>query len=179
MARKKFGKAANLTSPFVYQTKNQTIYYDWITKKGHVLTDSVMKKYAFYESKIPLSLGLGAIAYLYFQNGYAFFIAAIAIYVGFSIPFRLLFLNKLPTIENFQRPKKENILISFARRFSYTRCLVIIILCVFLTYFCVLNLKVRELSTISTIGYILMTAASIVIAILALTVQVIKHEKKL
>ena len=123
-------KASELSGLFIYQDpKRGPVFYDIFTRNGYILTSSDVRIYSIYAAMLPMclivSLAMVSLFGLPYTNALIVFAAMMILS---EIFFRIFFFYKLPMIENYKRPKKDNIVVSFAKDYSRTRLYILIFL---------------------------------------------------
>lgn len=105
---------------FIYHDKRgRAIYSNPFMKSGYIINASNTKSYNLYSSRIPFGLIAGIFVY-YFTSSFLLGLLAFVIFYGvMSFFFFTKFLPKLTEIENYEKPKKDNFLVRFAKRSSY------------------------------------------------------------
>lgn len=122
-------KVADLKGLFVYHDKNHgTVYYDIFSKNGYILSTSDVKNYNLGAVFLPLAV---IVFYFLTQFGLTTLISAIiavVLYIVGQVLYRVLFLYKLPCIENYAKVKKDSIVSNFSKSYSKQRLAAITIL---------------------------------------------------
>lgn len=133
MANKRPGKIQDLNGANIYHDpKHGTVYYDPFTKRAFNLTSSDLQKCLIYTAILPVAV-LIALALVTFMNVDLILSIAIGIgvYVLSEILFRVCYFYKLPEIDNYKPIKKEDsYIVSFAKKYSPQRLIVLAILMV-------------------------------------------------
>lgn len=177
MPNRRIIKAKDLGGINIFQDpKRGTIFYDFITKKGYILTSSDVKTYTIFSAMLPLCIIVAFAAASLFSFNYAIAILIfLALYIAVEITFRLMFFYKLPVAENWHSLKKENIIVSMARNFNNVRLIILIIMLVLLTALMPLYANMEKLQGINLYAcYLisLITFAGTVISIMALITRI-------
>lgn len=163
MGNKKQRKASELKGFNIYQDpKKGTILYDWLTRKGYQLTSSDVGKYMLSQAFLPVSVVLVYGFYsLFHMIMFKAVIAGCISYVVMRMLYRILFLNKLPVIENYERPDNGNIFQNAAKKYSKQRLIILIILALALIVItCIYLFTNKQIPSYEKIGmYILVIAA--------------------
>ena len=176
MSQRKIIKAKDLAGINIYQDpKRGTVYYDWFTKKGYILTSSDVKTYTIYTSMMPLCILVAFAASSLFSLSYVVaIILCIALYAAVAVLFRIKFFYKLPEATNWHPVKKENIFISTARNLSIVRLVIIIVLLTALTIMMPIYASIEGMSGFNLFGTYLVTAATVVGLIIIIVSLILK-----
>lgn len=179
MANKKGRKASDLKGLNIYQDpKKGTIWYDYLTKKGFQLTSAEVGKYSLSQAFLPVSIILIYFLYKFVNlDIYKSVIISIIAYVVMRMLYRVLFLNKLPVIENYDRPDKGNLIINAAKNYSSIRIKLLIILSVILIGVTIAYIVIYKPIGIEKVGMILLALAAIVMLIFSIVV--LSNKKKI
>ena len=118
MAKKPNYKPSEVNGPSIYHLKNQTVYYDFLTKNGYVLTSGDLNAYSLYSNRWIIGLMALIITYMIWNNLFISFVSCAGIGIVLEAWYRFKIMPELYTIENFQRPYKNNIIYTFAANAS-------------------------------------------------------------
>ena len=121
--------AKQLTGINIYHTKNQTIYYNNLTKTAYIITNSVVSKWSTWSLRIPgvlfgtcMLIVLGVNLFIYLGLG-------LAAYGILTYMFYTKFLPSLAVNTNFKKPASQGFIRDTARRFELSSLFFISIIC--------------------------------------------------
>ena len=169
-------KANELSGIWIYQDpKKGTVFYDILTGKGFSLVSKDVKTYALYLACLPSAILLAYIVQLIFKTspGITILIGFI-IYLVLELLFRFFFFYKLPEVENWKRPKKDNVVVELAKKYPRGRLFILLFFLVALTVCMLIYAKMENMQGLLLIAmYILSigTAIGSIIVILAIIKQ--------
>lgn len=160
---KKIRKASDLGGFNIYQDpKKGTVMYDWLTKKGYQLTTSDVGKYSLSQAFLPVAVVLIYVLVVFAKLGWkTSILIAIAAYIVMKVIYRITFLNKLPYVENYQRPDNGNIFLNASKKYSKARLILLIILAVALIGVTIAYLLTSELAGLEKYGIIALIVAAV------------------
>ena len=176
MAPKRKLKASELSGLWIYQDpKRGTVFYDILTNRGFSLVSKDAKTYMFYLACLPMAILLAYILNFIFKtNTLVTIILGVVIYIGLELAFRFFFFYKLPEVENWKRPKKDNIVTELAKKYPKGRLFLLLFFLVALTICMIIYAKMENMQGLLLYAmYILssVTAIGSIIVILALIKQ--------
>lgn len=122
-------KAKDIKGLFIYQDKfHRTVYYDIFTKKGFILSNDDVKNYTWSVTFLPLAVVLFYLTTTFLKlNTYASLAVSIGFYIVAQILYRVLFLYKLPSIDDYKKEMGVNIIDNFASSYSKQRLIALVI----------------------------------------------------
>ena len=177
MANRNQRKASELRGLSIYQDpKKGTIYYDWLTRKGYQLTSSDVGTYSLSQSFLPVAIVLAYGLYRFFSMDIKnAIIGGIIGYLVMKLIYRFAFLNKLPFIENYQRPDKGNIFKNAANTYSKIRLILLSVFAVALVGVTIAFVLTTELGTIEKIGMYILIVAAVAVSAFGIIALIIKR----
>lgn len=178
MANKKQRKASDLRGLNIYQDpKRGTIWYDYLTRKGYQLTSAEVGKYSLSQGFLPVAIVITYFVYRYtnFDIVRSIIIGVIA-YVFMRMLYRVLFLNKLPAIDNYERPDKGNLIVNAAKNYSSIRLKILIVMALGLIGVTVAYILLYKPTGTEKIAMIILIVASV--AMLLFPIIVLANKKK-
>ena len=173
MPQKKMVKASDLSGISIFQDpKRGTVFYDYLTKRAYNITTSDVRGYVVYSSMLPLCLAAAfAMMSLFSLDYLSTLLIFLVTYLFVEILFRVLFLSKLPYIENWKPIKRDNLVVSMARKYPKLNLIILILLFIALTILMPLYAKVINMDDFNKYAsYIISvcTACGAVISVMAL-----------
>lgn len=176
MAQRRKLKASELSGLWIYQDpKRGTVFYDILTNRGFSLVSKDVKTYMLYLACLPMAILLAYIfGFLFKTNTAVTIIIGIVIFVGLELAFRFFFFYKLPEVENWKRPKKDNIVVDLAKKYPRGRLFILLFFLVALTICMVVYAKMENMQGLLLYAmYALsaLTAVGSLIVILAIIKQ--------
>lgn len=161
-------KAKELRGLFLYQLKNQTIFYDPIFRKAYVLTNDKVNKHSMFQMRIPFAIIAGCVSYLVYNNEKVAFGLGIGLILVLGVWFRI-FLNKnLPVVTNFKKPPRDGIISDVAKSFTMKRLWIIFILSIILVGSLIFNITMLDLDKLNKTIYAVMAVFGFLIALVVL-----------
>ena len=148
MPQRRMIRANDLSGLFIYQDpKRGTVFYDYLTRKGYILTSSDVGMYTLYQMMLPLCLlaALGAVSFIGVSYSTALIVFLVLLVLS-EILFRIFFFYKLPVAEKWHPYKRENFVIAMAKGFSSTRLFILLLLLLGLTITMPLYARMDEMS---------------------------------
>lgn len=126
---KRVQKAKDLKGLFIFHDENHgVVYYDFFSRNGYILTNQDVKWYTISIAFLPLAvILLYGLVQLQFDMLVAICIAA-TFYIVAQILFRVLFLYKLPCVENYSIKKKKRVVDNLADTYSKPRLIALVVL---------------------------------------------------
>lgn len=118
MARRTNISASELTGSNIYHQKNQTIYYDFITKKGYVITNSSARTFSTWQMRLPLSIIAACILILLKADPLGAILIGIAAYLAATLIFLNRYLPTLPVVSRFSKPKSLGFVRDLAAKYA-------------------------------------------------------------
>ena len=97
MPQRRMIRANDLSGLFIYQDpKRGTVFYDYLTRKGYILTSSDVGMYTLYQMMLPLCLlaALGVVSFIGVSYPTAL-IVFLVLFILSEILFRIFFFYKL------------------------------------------------------------------------------------
>ena len=162
-----------------HDPKKGTIMYDWLTKKGYQLTSQDIGKYSLSVSFFPVAIILAYVCYVMIGLDLVpTVVISIAAYIIMKLAFRFTVLNKLPYIENYQRPDSGNIFVNAASKYSNARLILLLILSTALVGLSLAYLLTGEMGRVEKTGVILLTGAAIAMLLFSIITFVIKKKNE-
>lgn len=173
MPQRKMIKASDLSGISIFQDpKRGTVFYDYLTKKAYNITTSDVRGYMVYSGMIPLCLAAAfAMMSVFSFNYVTTFLIFILLYGFTEIIFRTMYLPKLPYIEKWKPYKKDNIVVSMAKKYPKTNLIILTFLFLALTILMPMYAKLINMDQFNTIAsYIVsaITGVGVIVCILAL-----------
>ena len=122
-------KAKDLKGLFIFHDEHHgVVYYDVFSRNGYILTNQDVKWYTISIAFLPLAvILLYGLVQLKFDMLLAICVAVI-FYILTQILFRVLFLYKLPCVENYSIQKRKHIIDNLSDTYSKPRLIALIIL---------------------------------------------------
>lgn len=136
--------AKNLHGMSIYHEEKRTVYAPFFTKNGYVLTDDNCKEYKNYVTNYLFAFLIFSIVYIVTKNIVPALLLGILFLIGAIIAFYLRFINKTAIIPNYKRPLKDNFFVRQAKNLDNKRIWTIIVCCVLLAFFIILNGKISK-----------------------------------
>lgn len=121
-------KAKELTGFNIYQSKNQTIYWDSFSKTAYIITSSDVSKFSTWQLRFPLSLMLSLVLMLAGASYGLCLIVAVVAYIVSSIIFKFKYLPTLAVSLRWQKPKSEGFIKDTAKKFKFSSLLIMTIM---------------------------------------------------
>ena len=183
MRKRRILKASDLNGIAIYQDpKKGTVYYDYLTGRAFSLCSQDAKTYMLYEACLPVSILVASIIYVLFQTkGLTAIIIGVFVYLALKLAFRIFFFWKLPEIKNWQKPKKDNLILRMANRYSKTRLIILLVCLLLLTVCMILYARMENMQGLllfAMYGLSVVTFAGAVLTIIALVVQAKNNASK-
>ena len=127
-------KAKDLSGLSIYQDpKKGTIFYDFITRRSFLISNSDVKTYMISTTILPVCVLLTFLIKSFVSlDLIKSILLFIVLFIAGEILFRVLFVYKLTEIENYTPPKKENIIDYLANNYSKTRLIILLLLLILL-----------------------------------------------
>lgn len=119
-------KAEDLSGLYIYHDHRKTVYQDFLTKDGYIITNRDVETYSRYSLRLPLAIMASCVVMIFATNLLIAIGVFVLIEVGMYILMRVKFLPKLPVIENYKHPKRESLIESQAKAVSKRKCIVFI-----------------------------------------------------
>lgn len=141
---------------FVYQDKlGRNIYYDIFSKTGYLIASRDVKQFKNYNLRLTIAMIAFPVVFLFAPVKALLFasVASVLVYVVMYAMFRINLLPLLTPLPNFERPKKDNIILSTARETEASKLWIIIIMTVLIIAMIGLNLIMSEVNTAAMIVY--------------------------
>lgn len=136
--------AKDLQGMSIYHEDKRTVYAPFFLKSGYVLTDDNCKEYRNYVTNYLFALLIFSVVYIVTKNIVPSIILGLLFLVGAIIAFYLRFIKKTAVIPNYKRPYKDNFFNRQAKNLDNKRIWTIIICCILLAFFIVLNGKLSN-----------------------------------
>ena len=136
--------AKDLHGMSIYHEEKRTVYAPFFTKNGYVLTDDNCKEYRSYVTNYLFALLIFSVVYIVTKNLLPSLLLGLAFLIGAIIAFYLRFIKKTAVIPNYKRPLKDNFFYRQAKNLDNKRIWTIIICCVLLAFFIILNGKISN-----------------------------------
>ncbi|MBQ6559539.1 MAG: hypothetical protein IJL85_01780 [Erysipelotrichaceae bacterium] len=169
-------KPKDLVGLSIYQDpKKGTIWYDSITKRAFVITNSDVKTYMIYTSMFSVCILAAFAAMSIFSLNYVdALIVFVVLLILSMILFRIFYFYKLTEIEGYKPPKRDDIVTAMANNYSRTRLIVLILLLLALAILMPLyaiNEKMSDINRYGSFALSGLTVIGIIISLLALIKQ--------
>ena len=169
-------KPKDLVGLSIYQDpKKGTIWYDFITKRTFVITNSDVKTYMIYTSMFSVCILAAFASMSFFSFSYVdALIVFVVLFLLSMVLFRIFYFYKLTEIEGYKLPKRENIIASMASIYSQGRLTALVFLLLALSVAMPLYAITSKMTGVSLYGsYVLAGIALIgsVLSVLALLKQ--------
>lgn len=136
--------AKDLHGMSIYHEDKRSVYAPFYSKNGYVLTDENCKEYRSYVTNYLFALLIFSIVYIVTKNIVPALLLGLLFLIGAIIAFYLRFLKKAAKIPNYKRPFRDNFFYRQAKNLDNKRIWTIIICCVLLAFFIVLNGKISK-----------------------------------
>lgn len=136
--------ARDLQGMSIYHDEKRIVYSPFFTKNGYVLTDDNCKEYRNYVTNYLFALLIFSIVYIVTKNLVPAILLGILFMIGAIIAFYLKFIKKTTIIPNYKKPYKDNFFNRQAKNLDNKRIWTIIICCILLAFFIVLNGKLSN-----------------------------------
>ena len=136
--------AQDLQGMSIYHDEKRTVYAPFFIKNGYVLTDENCKEYRNYVTNYLFALLIFSIVYIITKNLVPAILLGILFMIGAIIAFYLKFIKKAAVIPNYKRPYRDNFFNRQAKNLDNKRIWTIIICCVLLAFFIMLNGKLSN-----------------------------------
>lgn len=120
MARNIQMNASDLTGTHIYHQKNQTIYYNSITRKGYVITNSAARTFSTWQMRLPLSVIAACILILMQAEPLGAILIGFAAYLASTLYFINRYLPTLPVLSSFRKPPSKGLIRDLACRYTIT-----------------------------------------------------------
>lgn len=169
-------KPKDLVGLSIYQDpKRGTIWYDFITKRAFVITNSDVKNYMVYTSMFSICI-LVAFAFMsFFSLNYVdALIVFVVSYILLMILFRIFFFYKLIEVEGYKPPQREDLITMMANNYSKSRLTVLIFLLLALSILMPLYAINENMTSVNRYGSYVLSAIAvigIILSVLALLKQ--------
>lgn len=106
MAQNKSNNTGNISGRNIYLDRHgQTVFYDWLTKKGYLIDKDNESKFYIYKNRYVLILMIIILCSEYFPGWVQAALAGIAICIVAELLFRFRFLRGLREAKKFDREK--------------------------------------------------------------------------
>ena len=182
MANKRPGKIQDLNGMFIYHDpKHGTLYYDIFTKRAFNLTSSDLQKCLIYTAMLPVAVLVTLALMTFFKlDLLTSVLIGVGGYILAEILFRVCYFYKLPEVSNY-KPKKreESFLISFAKKYSPQRLIVLAILMVLIAICTILYGIVDNAVTYALYGGYVLSACCVAVSIFSLIALAVKKKNNL
>ncbi|MBO4358896.1 MAG: hypothetical protein IKX97_05820 [Erysipelotrichaceae bacterium] len=169
-------KPENIDGISIYHDpKKGTIFYDFLGRKGYAITSSDVQSYARYSLAFPLSLLCAfGLAYV-FSLGYAKGVIVFAVlYVIFKLIFRYFFLRDLVEMDNWKPFKRDNLIVYFAKNFSVTRLIILMLMLIALAALMPVNAIINSYGQANLYVSCVIAAMAAIAAVLTLVALIVK-----
>ena len=116
-----------LNGMMLYHEPKRTVYYDIFSKKGYIINNAEAREYLLYSTRYS---GMGLLGFFIFYATNNLVVSLVCAVVGLvllEVLFRFKFLYKLPSINNYKRPKKAGYVAETAERDSYFKIILLIV----------------------------------------------------
>ena len=174
-------KASELTGLSIYQLENRTVYSSlFMKKKGYLINDNNANEYYSYSLRLFESVFAFITVILITGDNYLLAIGAgLIIYTVITALFHAKFLKKLPVLNNFEKPKKDNYIISTAKEIGYGRLFLVIGLCILTSFIAFYSLATNQFKQLKTNLYYGVGILSAIFALINTASLIVKYRKKL
>ena len=132
-------QAKDLQGMSIYHEEKRTVYAPFFTRSGYVLSDDNCKEYKNYVTNYLFAFLIFSVTYIITKNIVPSLLLGVLFLIGAIIAFYLRFIKKAATIPNYKRPLKDNFFVRQAKNLDNKRIWTIIVCCVLLAFFIVLN----------------------------------------
>lgn len=166
---------------FVYHDdRGRSIYYDVFTKNGYLINNRDQDKFALFNLRYLLAALAFMIVFVFFGAESLFWalLSALITFIITYLVFRFTFMNKLPLLPGFVKPKKLSFIAQTAQDLSSGTLLVVIFMCLALTGLFIINIGLSEISGTELWGYYVVIAILIIFACAHIASLVIKLTNK-
>lgn len=137
--QKRVVHAKDLHGMSIYHEEKRTVYAPFFTKNGYVLSDDNCKEYKNYVTNYLFAFLIFSVVYIVTKKLLPSLLLGVLFLIGAIIAFYLRFIKKTAVIPNYKRPLKDNFFVRQAKNLDNKRIWTIIICCVLLAFFIVLN----------------------------------------
>ena len=163
-------KPKDLVGLFIYQDpKKGTIFYDILTRRSFIITNSDVKTYMIYSSMfyfcILAAFGIMSLFSLGFVDALIIFVV---LYILSMLAFRFFYFYKLTEAENYTPPKRDDIITSMAKNYSVQRLSLLIVLLLLLSVMMPLYAKNIQMTGINLYGSYVLSGLTVIGAIISL-----------
>lgn len=126
MANTNQRKISDINDRFLYPYGKNYVYCGPFSKKAYILTNDNAKSYLLFSARYMIALSVTVLLFVVTSKALISLIAGIATFVVFELVFRLKFLTDLPTVENFVKPERANIIDSLVEKYTVWKMAVLI-----------------------------------------------------
>ena len=172
-------KASDLNDSNIYKMKNNVIYYDAITKKAYYIFNKDASNYSLYSKRYMFSILIFIIVYLGFKKLLLGLILALLVFIVANCLFYLKFIPTLTECPNFNKPKKDNIIVRCAKNRSRIRNIFMCIGFILLSIMLIINAKINNYSGIYLLGNYVFSAICMLSALLDLIILIYQFKNNL
>ena len=156
--------------------KGHVIYSPWFTKDGYILHDENVSEFQNYGTSYLIAIIVLLVIFYFTKSlGYAFILSlgylAVSIFMFYT-----RCIKKVPKIENFNKPKKDNYIIRQAKSITSKRIIVVILACIFMSVYIIFNsLYFKYTGTELLVSYIF-AIASLLFGLLYVVILIVKKK---
>lgn len=150
-----------------YDKKGNPIYYDFLTKKGYMLRDHNLKDYRMYSNRFIFSFGFGILVEMFLKMPLLAVLSGVIALIVLEILFRKKFLPSLSLVGNFKKEKEESLIVKMAQT-DVSKLIAKIICYLLISILLIVNLKMEGYEGLFAIASYLISAITLLIAILNL-----------
>ena len=136
--------AKQLQGMSIYHEEKRTVYSPFFSKNGYVLTDENSREYRSYITNLLFAFLIFSLAYIFTKNIWTALLLGSLFAIGSIVSFYLKFIKKTAKIPNYKKPVKDNFIVRQAKNLDNKRIWTIIICCVLLAFFIMLNGKINN-----------------------------------
>ena len=139
-------KTVSLKGRNIYSYKNQTIYYDVISKKAYIVSEKNAMIFSFMNWRLSLCLLIIGFVSLFLKDMKLAMLLAVGAYVLSSLVVRLKYLKDQPINTSFAKPKSQGFFKDIALRYTPGAMFVACVLFASIALSLILNLVFRGAS---------------------------------
>lgn len=180
MANNSGYSARQLTGRNVYHLhdKNQTIYYDDLSKTGYIITNQYVSKFSTWQMRLPLCILLAASLILFGINPFIAIAIGVVSFIIVTVLFHKLFLSKLPIRSNFEKPESKGLLRDIASRYPTNILNIFFVMFIMLAIVMIVNMVITKAEgTAKTISLIFSSLSLVAAIVMGLIIRIKAKEK--
>lgn len=165
-----------LTGFNIYQNKNQTIYWDILTKTAYIITRSDVSKFSTWQLRLPLILMISMILILIGMPLYVGFGALALGYIVTTYLFKFKYLPTLAISTKWQKPKSEGFIKDMAKKFRFSSLVFVTIMFAIFVLMFGLDLYIYRNVGNALVIYGILVVISLIATIISLLITITRKK---